>query len=72
MDHFSIDDWTIFQLTNTIDWIKRGYNHHSKFVTSNHKVRELIFQIDSRIESIHRLKEDYLYINSLRNFEIVE
>lgn len=57
---------------NRIDWTKRGYNYHFKYVISNHKMRELMFQIDPLIESIYRLKEDYLYINSLSNVEIVE
>lgn len=55
-----------------IQWEHRAYNHHFKYTISNHKLREMMFEIDPLIKDLYELKEEYLWINSLRDKELVE
>ena len=55
-----------------IDWTKREYNHHFKYTITNHKMRELQFEIDPIIKEIYSLKEEYLWINARKDLNLVE
>lgn len=52
---------------SNIKWQQSHYNKKLKYYVSNYRLKELLFNIDSRIKKAYDLKEDYIAFNRIQN-----
>lgn len=53
----------ILKNSNKIEWTDRSFNKKLGYYVSNAKLKEMIFDIDSRIKMVYTLKENYIDFN---------
>ena len=57
---------------NNIDWYQSHFSRKLGYHIHNYRIKELLFDIDPRIEKFYRLKEDYISFNRLKTADEIQ